>query len=566
MKGRDNRLLTWISHHLNVFTNGWVIVTVGAAVVTFLGFHAGLWRLNKAVSGILRQMPRTVVGSIKEVAELDAVFKVHPGLRSAWELYRESCTRHEWSGGLPSPVPFFSQQRLVDLSGQRRLAEAVPGILTALGILGTFIGLAAGLTSLDPEALQSAEGLSRSVGPLLGGMQLAFHTSIAGIFCSIAWSVADRCSYRYTLNRLAQLHDYLDALFPPVTEEALLHRFVRNQEEHEANLKTLISDTLIPQLTAGVKGALEDTLVPHLELTTEAMKEIGQLSVDRQDERLRQMVDHFIASLNNTLEGQLTELAEVLRETVSWQRSVKEELSDLVGDLREAVQVQQQSLEASRRLLGELDTLSAGFDERVQRISERMAGLEAILERLIQAEQQVQQSLEAARETEQRLTQMRDEMIAQTQQQVAELRTLWQEAGAGLTELSEDLQGVSEELRSGMRDGVNVFVEKLHDGLAQTFADYDQHLARAAERLGGVVGTLDEKMEDLTRLLQRLGAQTRETGEALQESVGELPAILQAIDQRLGAFSRGVDQLARELAVTRERGGGGGVAVPEGDR
>ncbi len=56
-----------------------------------------------------------------------------------------------------------------------RTAEAAPTILTSIGIFGTFLGVALGLSDFDTLHLQD------SVPQLLSGLKTAFWSSIAGL-------------------------------------------------------------------------------------------------------------------------------------------------------------------------------------------------------------------------------------------------------------------------------------------------------------------------------------------------------------------------------------------------
>lgn len=64
-------------------------------------------------------------------------------------------------------------------------AEAMPGMLTGIGILMTFLGLAVGIYGLDPT---NADQMTAGVKQLLGGMSVAFLTSIAGIGGALWWT------------------------------------------------------------------------------------------------------------------------------------------------------------------------------------------------------------------------------------------------------------------------------------------------------------------------------------------------------------------------------------------
>ena len=62
------------------------------------------------------------------------------------------------------------------------LISIVPGVMTGLGILGTFIGLSFGLQNFNTG---SASAITDSIPQLMNGIKIAFHTSIYGMFFGI---------------------------------------------------------------------------------------------------------------------------------------------------------------------------------------------------------------------------------------------------------------------------------------------------------------------------------------------------------------------------------------------
>lgn len=67
--------------------------------------------------------------------------------------------------------------------------QSMPALLTGVGILFTFMGLSLGVMGLDPT---DAAQLTTGVKQLLGGMSLAFMTSIAGVGTSLWWNSRQR--------------------------------------------------------------------------------------------------------------------------------------------------------------------------------------------------------------------------------------------------------------------------------------------------------------------------------------------------------------------------------------
>lgn len=62
----------------------------------------------------------------------------------------------------------------------------IPGTLTGLGLLGTFIGLITGINSIQ---VSSVDATLASIQTLFSGIQTAFYTSIAGVILSIIFNI-----------------------------------------------------------------------------------------------------------------------------------------------------------------------------------------------------------------------------------------------------------------------------------------------------------------------------------------------------------------------------------------
>lgn len=71
---------------------------------------------------------------------------------------------------------------------KQRFGRVAPGLMTSLGILGTFCGIYLSLYPLD----FTPGNMNNSVTQLLGGMRTAFFTSLAGIGSSILFRIIER--------------------------------------------------------------------------------------------------------------------------------------------------------------------------------------------------------------------------------------------------------------------------------------------------------------------------------------------------------------------------------------
>ncbi len=83
----------------------------------------------------------------------------------------------------------YINEDLIDRVAKNFFNASMPGTLTGLGILGTFLGLSMGLASFSGDNIFT---IADNVGPLLEGMKVAFHTSVYGIFFSLVFGFVYR--------------------------------------------------------------------------------------------------------------------------------------------------------------------------------------------------------------------------------------------------------------------------------------------------------------------------------------------------------------------------------------
>lgn len=113
-------------------------------------------------------------------------------LRVAFNKYRLRVKSLRTKRGISAPCDLeeYINEDLLDRLSLNFFNSGMPGTLTGLGILGTFLGLSLGLGSFSGNDIFT---VSDNVGALLSGMKVAFHTSVYGIFFSLVFNFIYRC-------------------------------------------------------------------------------------------------------------------------------------------------------------------------------------------------------------------------------------------------------------------------------------------------------------------------------------------------------------------------------------
>lgn len=148
----------------------------------------------------------------------------------------------------------FINENLLDRVGMNYFNSGISGMLTGLGILGTFLGLSMGLGSFSGDDIYT---ISDNVGPLLAGMKVAFHTSVYGIFFSLVFGFVYRSIMADAYDKLENfLNAFRQFAMPVVATEdensAAMLVYQANMANSLKQIMDLLKGTAAEQ-TAGVE-------------------------------------------------------------------------------------------------------------------------------------------------------------------------------------------------------------------------------------------------------------------------------------------------------------------------
>lgn len=182
-----------------------LLILSAMALVLALGFVLGIVPVIRFSAGFRRAL-KTVREAVK-VQAADASLVVlrenelfrQSDLDEAFLVYKDIVLRQQQAGEIRRDIEEFLSEDLLSLHSWQGLVVQIPGILTGLGILGTFIGLISGIGTL---AFTSVEATIQSIADLIAGIEAAFYTSISGVILSILFNIL----YRIIWNDLLRVH------------------------------------------------------------------------------------------------------------------------------------------------------------------------------------------------------------------------------------------------------------------------------------------------------------------------------------------------------------------------
>ena len=308
------------------------------AVVTLIGLFKcliPLWRTTSALRRAISRLQDNAGKQLDKPVWQEARF-VGKRLKNSWLRFLQNAEQLD-RRGLPTNVEdYINDDTVTHGPGNAGLAELIPNLLTSLGILGTFMGLSRGLSSLN---FADSARLISGIPDLLSGMRFAFGTSVAGISCSLVFNM---------LNRISQGSSYraIDDFVTSFTQLAMsrpldndVQMIIQNQDRNF--MLQGINETLADRLAENVGRSISRALNP----VAESMDRFIVGTTRNQIEGVNQIVSRFLKEMDRSLGGQFSSLAESMnvleRNQLQSSRVVGENLSAAEGIVRNAQSLQE---------------------------------------------------------------------------------------------------------------------------------------------------------------------------------------------------------------------------------
>ena len=198
---------------------------------------------------------------------------------------------------------------LVDSVMHRNQLNQIPGALTGLGILGTFIGLTLGLQHFNTG---STAEITNSISPLMAGIKVAFHTSIYGMIFSLVYNYVYKRKLFESEEAVEEFTQAWRKFVVPDTSADGLNRIIELEEKQLKAIRNVgdrISEEVSKQLD------------PNFEKLGKLITDFTAVATADQRAALSAVVKEYIGEMNRSLSGSFTEIKKTVDETYVSQKN-----------------------------------------------------------------------------------------------------------------------------------------------------------------------------------------------------------------------------------------------------
>lgn len=256
------------------------ILIIGVLLFSILSIW-NYWRASRHLKfyrGLIKGL--TAEQLLEKRRELSNIALSHKAYGGLWREFDESLVHIPQKERLCNTLDaehFFNTHSISRGLTENRLLAAVPGFLTAIGVIGTFAGLQMGLSSLSENMGGSLdiEEIKIGIFGMIGGASIAFMTSVWGVFTSVIFNFFEKILERNIRASITAFQNEVDYLYPRITAEQSLSNiedFSRQSTETLAKLGEKIGEemqkamgTASDVIREGMESSLKAILGPAIE-------------------------------------------------------------------------------------------------------------------------------------------------------------------------------------------------------------------------------------------------------------------------------------------------------------
>ena len=482
----------------------------------------------------------------------------------------------------------YVNEDLLNKVGNTAFNDFLSGVMTGLGILGTFVGLAIGLQSFRTD---SAAAMTDSIAPLIEGIKVAFYTSIFGVLLSLVYGTL----YKHRFNRAEAAVEEFVTLFYRYSgyrpENEAFSRLLQFQEEQTDSMNQFaeeisialadaIRDTLAPTLTALPEQMAEmmaNNIVPTMEklqtsvrdLTEELPKQIAQTITsnitptmqavskelktlteemsetfaEAQQNGVIDMVDHFFDEMDRAIGGQMENLEQSIKTICEWQETTSKRLGEVVESVcqnAESVSVINDDL---KEVVTQLVTFIASMDTAAEKLLKTSANVDQFAEKTATAVDGYKDILEGVADISQQIHEHQKDVSELAAKQSEQMRT---DAEFVQKQTRANAEFIQEQTRANAE-----FIQKQSTQLAETCDGIAADFSEAAEQLATVSGQLSNDIGDaMTRTYAQFDSQLATAITHFSGTLAELRELVEKTPKIIDALSASMKTMKTDVTDT----------------
>lgn len=439
---------------------------------------------------------------------------------------------------------FFTDQALVETPLKTEFYKHLPGILTGIGIIGTFSGLILGLVHF--EVTSNAEEVRKSLAGLIQNVGHAFIVSAIAITLAMLFTWIEKSLVTARYRQVEKLCSLLDSMFDAGAGEEYLSRLVEASETAAtqstqlkdalvADLKEILSEMTRQQVEAMAQNnqqlsntmvqTFTDSLKEPMERISAAVEQVGGNQGEAVNRLLTDVLSGFTTQMQDMFGGQLQGMNDVLQKTSLAIQNAAGKFDQLAGGLQDAGK-------------GAVDEMAKRLDAALITLEQRQIETNDMMNKFIESIRS--QVSDSQQQTANKLEAMLSDLGTQTASLVGVLqeqsRQATEEHGKRQEQFAQQSQATLDQLAgnvSTLTQTVEAAAEQMESSVTQMANTTSQSVVRmnaGAETLNEASKNFAQNLNGMNTAVANISGTTEKLNLTAQSLNGAIQTAMQVIN------------------------------------
>lgn len=511
------------------------------------------WRVGRKLrTARLRLEKLKAAGPVLDLDRVREEVMQSEALRHCWDEYRDTLHGQKQANAMGElrvsrwratsmANMFLTDQALIEAPLRTEFYKHLPGILTGLGIIGTFSGLIVGLQGF--KVSDDAQVVRGSLETLIVSVGGAFMVSGIAIALAMVVTTIEKSLVNSRYTELERLCSLIDSLFDTGAGEEYLQRLVEASETSATqamqmkeslvtDLKQVLSELTQQQIATmtstsqalgqSITTSLAEGLADPLTRISHAVQQVGTNQGEAVNKLLTDVLGNFTEQIQRMFGSQMRGMSDMLVQTANTIQSASQRFEQLAGQIQQAG-------------TGAADAMAKRMDETLQQMMARQT----------EANEQMRQFIDQLKDS---VARGQSESAELTMGMMRELSDSTSELVQGLRDQAHAAQQSHSQQQAAINERLSGFLEQMQSSVSKSQTDTAEATQRMLLQLGDSAGGMVRALQEQAHKAQTEQAQlqselTAKSSALMDEQSAQIARLADAVQQASISMQNTVEKL-----------------------
>lgn len=341
-------------------------------VVTLLSKMKFAKKVKNEVNSVMRMLnfaDKAERGTKKNIDKLNSAFKGSILLQKYWDSYSSSIVSTDPINEEPLFLSYdsseiFNIENLLNESDSYvsfSIWNAVPQVLTSIGIIGTFASILTSLTDLNSGNIDET-----FIKHLVSSLAMGFWSSLFGISYAVIFIIFEKKNTKEVTSSLTKINRWISTAFPKLTVENILIKQSHTLSNLSVDIQSSISNGF-SQMTGGLGDALADVIDDDTKKTIKEGVAASFIEMNTILAEIRNESKELHDELND-LKSAKTEMFSNIKTLTEEQRKIQSEINSQNSNLVENLKAFEKTIAPLNEVAKQVQSTNELSDKLIQSV------------------------------------------------------------------------------------------------------------------------------------------------------------------------------------------------------